>query len=360
MVSRLYARLLLGILGAVLLIFLVGDFADRLNAYLDQPLAEVTWLYWNKLLVAVQQLAPAAMLLAGGATVSFLRRRGEWTAMRALGLSRWVVLLPIIGVGAVAAVGVAAFDEWVVSRAGPRVDRLMAHQFHRWGDFRFYYVPQQWFRLPGALVHVRGEAGEGVLREVTVLELGADFQLVRRLDAAELRHVEGDRWTLGQVSERRFPAPGQAPLSLHEVLPLRLEGSSSDTFLVRSGRPEFMPVAALLEQRAARARVGLPVQRFTQAQHNRFAYPVTGLTAALLAATLALRPGRRGHLTASLVEGLAVTLGLFGLLLAGKALVLGQHVSPAVSAWGPAVGLVGVTAWLWWLADRPRWTAPLR
>jgi lipopolysaccharide export system permease protein len=353
MVSRLYARLLLGILGAVLLIFLVGDFADRLNAYLDHPLGEVAWLYWNKLLLAVQQLMPAAMLLAGGVTVSFLRRQGEWTAMRALGLSRWVVVLPILAVGALAAVGSMAFDEWVVSRAGPRVDRLMAHQFHRWGDFRFFYVPQQWFRLPGALVHVRGEVGGGVLREVTVLELDPDFQLTRRLDAAELRHEVADRWTLSLVSERRFPSPEEAPLSVHAELPLRLVGSTADTFVVRSGRPEFMPVTELLEQRAARARVGLPVERFTLALHNRFAYPVTGLMATLLAATLALRPGRRGHLTVALVEGLAVTLGLFALLLAGKALVLGQHVSPAVSAWGPAAGLVGISAALWWLAERP-------
>jgi lipopolysaccharide export system permease protein len=193
-----------------------------------------------------------------------------------------------------------------------------------------------------------------VLREVTVLELDPEFKLTRRLDAAELRHEGADRWTLSQVSERRFPSPEQAPLTAHAELPLRLVGSTADTFVVRSGRPEFMPVGELLQQRAARARVGLPVERFTLALHNRFAYPVTGLMATLLAVTLALRPGRRGHLTVALVEGLAVTLGLFALLLAGKALVLGQHVSPAVSAWGPAAGLVAISAALWWLAERPR------
>ena len=354
MVLGLYARVLLAILGAVLVIFLVGDFADRLGAYLDHPAGEVAWLYWNKLLVAVQQLTPAAMLLSGGATVSFLRRRGEWTAMRGLGLSRWVVVLPILAAGVAASAGQMAFDEYVVSRAGPTVDRLMAYRFNRWGDFRFYYVPQRWFRLPQALVHVRGEPDGAVLREVTVLELDGDFTLQRRLDGAELRHAGGEQWVLTGATERRFPSPDQAPVMAHASLPVRLAGSGPDTFVVRSGRPEFMPLEDLLEQRAARAKVGLPVERFTLALHNPFAYPLTGLTATLLAVTLALRPRRQGHLTLALVEGLAVTLGLFSLLLMGKALVLGQHLSPAASAWGPAVGLVLVSAALWWQAERPR------
>jgi lipopolysaccharide export system permease protein len=354
LVLGLYVRLLLALLGALLVIFLVGDFADRLGAYLDHPVAEVAWLYWNKLLVAVQQLAPAAMLLAGGATVSFLRRRGEWTAMRALGLSRWVMVAPIVAAGAVAALLLVGFDEWVVARAGPRVDTLMANQFHRWGDFRFYYVPQQWFRLPNHLVHVAGAVEDHVLRQVTVLELDPDFRLLRRLDGAELIHEAGDRWRLTKVWERRFPSAGEAPTSFSEVLPLRLPGSSADTFLVRSGRPEFMPSAELLQQRAVRARVGLPVERLTLALHNRFAYPLTGLAATLLATTLALRPGRRGHLTLALVEGLGVTLVLFALLLAGKALVLSERMTPALSAWGPVLGLVAVSALLWWASERPR------
>ncbi len=354
-VARLYLALLGGLLGAVLLVYLVGDFADRLNAYLDRPLADVVDLYWNKALVALHQLAPAAMLLAGGATISTLRKRGEWIAMQSLGLSRWVLVLPVALVTLVGASSLVVFDELVVSRAGPRVDRLMAERFNRWGDFRFFYVPRQWFRLERSLVYVRAADSTATeLHEVTVFELDERFRITRRWDTPSLTHLDGPRWVAQPVTERTFPSSGESPVIAHERHELNLVGSNRDTFAVRTGRPEFMPTAELLEQLQVRARVGLPTERLVLALHNRFAYPMTGFAATMLAVAMALRPKRRGHLTLALVEGLVVTLALFGLLLVGKALVLGQHVAPAAAAWAPIGVLLVVTGTMWWLAEGQR------
>jgi lipopolysaccharide export system permease protein len=339
----------------VLLVYLVGDFADRLNAYLDRPLADVADLYWNKALVALHQLAPAAMLLAGGATISTLRQRGEWIAMQSLGLSRWVVVLPIALVTLASAAALVAFDELVVTRAGPRIDRLMAERFNRWGDFRFFYVPRQWFRLDRSLVYVRAPDSTATeLHEVTVFELDQHFRVARRFDTPSLSYLDGARWVAQPVTVRTFPESGESPVETHDRQALTLAGSNKDTFSVRTGRPEFMPTAELNEQLIVRARVGLPNERLVLARHNRFAYPVTGFAATMLAMALALRPKRRGHLTLALVEGLVVTLVLFGLLLVGKALVLGQHVAPGAAAWGPIVALLVVTSGLWWLAEGQR------
>jgi lipopolysaccharide export system permease protein len=353
-VGRLYLAMFAGVLAAVLVIFLVGDFADRLGAYLDHPVADVAELYWNKLLVALQQLAPAAMLLSGGAAVSVLRKRGEWTAMRALGLSRAVIVAPVAAVTLSCAVALVAFDELVVTGAGPKVDAMMVSRFHRWGDFRLFYTPQQWFRLDKHLVQVRGGEAAGVLSDVSLYELDQGFRVLRRLDVAELRHLGGVEWEATGVSERRFPGPGEAPLTHHEALRLSLPGSRADSFRVRPGRPEFMPTSVLRTQLAVRAQVGLPTQPLVLALHNRFAYPATGFAATMLALALALRPGRRGHLTLALVEGLVVTMALFGLLLVGKVLVVADRVPAPVAAWAPTVALLLVSGAMWWRDERPR------
>lgn len=353
-VARLYAALFGAVLGAVLVVFLVGDFADRLGAYLRHPAADVAVLYWNKLLVAAHQLAPAAMLLAAGAAVSTLRRRGEWTAMQALGMSRWVVALPLLLCTLGLSAALVAFDEWVVTGAGTRVDQLMVERFQRWGDYRAWYFPKQWFRVSDAIVHVRGESAEGRVSDVSLLEVDGDFHLARRLDARAMTSLGGARWALEDVEERRFFPDGRAPVATHARLEVALEGSTPDTFSIRTGRPELMPVRVLAEQLALRARVGLPTERYLLALHNRFAYPLTGCAAALLALMLALRPGRKGHLTLALVEGLGVIVGLFALLLAGKALVMGEHLAPSVAAWAPVLGLVAASAALWWRAEHPR------
>lgn len=357
-VLRLYVTLFFGLLAGVLVVFLVGDFADRLNAYVDHPLSDIALLYWNKLLVAIHQLAPAAMLLAGGATASTLRQRGEWTAMQALGLSRAVLLLPVGVAAVIAAVGLAGYDELVVTRAGPNVDRLHVERFGRWGDFSFFYSPHRWYRLDRQLVYVRGVPGAGLLRDVSLYEVDESFALRRRLDVEEMRHEGGEVWTLSGALERTFEREGASRLTRHERLSWRLPGSSADTFAMALGRPEYLRTRELVRELSARARVGFPVERVAFALHNRFTYPATGVAGTLLALVLALRRNRQGHLTQALVEGLVVIVTLFAMLLAAKALVLGDHLSAATASWAPVVVLVALSGGLVWWAERPRVRAP--
>lgn len=352
LISRLYVAVFALVLAGVALVYLVADFSDRLNIFLEHSASDVAQLYWNKALVAVHQLGPAAMLLSGGVTVSLLRRKAEWVAMQALGASRWTVVAPIATAASIAAVGFVAFDELVATKAGERVDHLMANRFGRWGDYAFFYFPKQWFRVGSDIVHVRGGIDEqGALKDVTVYRLGPGFSLAARIDADALASLGADRWQLAGASERRFDVDGASTLHRDERRELVLTGSDPRTFRVRNGRPEQMSLGDLAEQRVIRARVGLPVQRFFLATHNRFAYPVTGVAAALLAVSLALRPARRGHLTLALIEGLLVSVVLFAFMLMGKALVLAEHVSPWVAAWAPAIGLTGLAFGLWGWAE---------
>lgn len=353
-IAKLYLSAFALVLVGVTVVYLVADFGDRLNTFLEHSIADIAELYWHKVLIALHQLAPAAMLLAAGATVSVLRKRSEWTAMQALGASRWTIVGPVLVSAGVVAAGLIAFDEWVVTRSGERVDHLMANRFGRWGDYGFFYFPKQWFRVGSTIVHVRGETeSSGRLRDVTLYRLDEAFHLTSRVDGTALSSLGGDRWLVEEAVERTFEHDGQSPLSRTERLEVSLPGSEPRTFRIRSGRPEQMAFDDLRVQREIRAKVGLPVQRFWLALHNRFAYPVTGLSAAFLALCLALRPARKGHLTLALIEGLVVSVVLFTFMLIGKAMVMGDHVAPGVAAWAPIAGLVFASVVLW------RWSEQL-
>ena len=70
-------------------LFLVADFVDRARAYTGPNwVRDVAELYGWKAIVATHQLAPAALLLASATLVSLLRRRGDLTAILALGFGR--------------------------------------------------------------------------------------------------------------------------------------------------------------------------------------------------------------------------------------------------------------------------------
>jgi lipopolysaccharide export system permease protein len=112
-----------------------------------------------------------------------------------------------------------------------------------------------------------------------------------------------------------------------------------------------MKLLELKEQIRIRERVGLPSGQFKLALHNRFAYPLAAIPAALLAVGLAMRPSRKGHLTAALVEGLAIAIGLWGMMVVCRTLVMSDRLSPAVAAWAPMAVLVLTSVSYWFHAE---------
>jgi lipopolysaccharide export system permease protein len=352
-VARTYLRFAVGILAAVLAVFLVVDFVDRARSYHGEDWVwNVTLLYANKALVATHQLGPAALLLAAGTAVSALRKRGEVTAMQSLTFGPNALYVPVAVCVALACLGLVAFDEWVGVKASRRVDEITVQVFNRWGDYGLYHSPKQWFRRGDHIFFLRGGSAQEGFQNVAVLTVTPDFRLERRLDARTMHPVEGTRWKLGGVVERSFTKEGQSTVRQMEAAEYDL-GVGSHTFRIRPGRPEQMPLPVLREQISARGEVGLETRQFSLALHNRFAYPLAGFPAAMLAVGLALRPGRKGHMTVAIVEGLLISVAMWGLMVVTRTLVLTERLAPAVAAWLPAVLLV-VAAVLLWLRGEGR------
>ena len=348
-VLRRYLVIVGAVLAGLLVVFLVADFVDRARSYTGPNwVRDVAELYAWKALVAAHQLAPAALLLAGAALVSLLRRRGELTAILALGFGRRMLFLPVGAVALAAAVGLGLLDEFVVGRASRRVDEITALRFHRWGDWRSFYERKQWFRHDDRILHLESGDVESGFQGVTVLRLTPEFDLAERVDAQRMEHAGGTRWRLVGVTRRTFDRRGGLKLTQlpEETLDL---GITRVLLGIRPGRPEQMRLSVLRQQISARREVGLSDRLYLLALGNRFAYPLAGVPAALVAVALALRPGRGGSLTGALVEGLAVTMGLWGLTVIARALVSAGRLAPLVAAVLPLLALSLALAILLWV-----------
>lgn len=349
--TRTYLTFFVGIFFAILTIFLVTDFVDRAKAYTGPNwVRDVAVLYAWKAVVVAQQLAPAAVLLAAGATVSVIRKRGELTAIDALAFGPRAVYLPIAVAAGLLASALIPFEEYAVVHAGPRVDQITTERFKRWGDWRFYFQPKQWFRLGDRIFYLRQGSPEEGYADVTILRLSGDFSLQQRIDAQRMVHVAGTQWQLTGVVDRTFASEERSTLQRTEAAVYDL-GAPGDAFRIRKGRPEQMHVPDLMDQISARAEVGLPTREFTLALHNRFAYPLAGFPAAMLAVGLALRRDRKGHLTTSLLEGLIVAMSMWGVMVICKTLVLSDRMSPPIAAWTPFVVLLAAAAGVFWFND---------
>ncbi len=346
-VLRTYAVLLVGIFAAMLAIYLVVDFVDRAKIYTSQGwIWEVALVYWYKAQLIAQQLGPAVLLLSAGIAISLLRKRGELTALASLSFGPAALYLPVALLSSAMAVGLMAFDEWFVVHAGRRVDELHTQKFDTWGDWRVYHTPKQWFRRGDRIICLRsGDVSSG-FGDVTILTVTAQFDLAQRIDAQRMEHV-GDRvWRLVDVVQRDFKGDGSSVLARKPVVELDL-GLDRRALHIVPGRPQQMRFHELREQIRARREVGLATEQYDLALHNRFAYPLAGVPAALVAVGLALRRTRRGHLTTALVEGLAVALVLWVMMVISRTLVLTGRLDPGPAAWGPVGILVMAAAYLW-------------
>jgi lipopolysaccharide export system permease protein len=236
------------------------------------------------------------------------------------------------------------------------VDEITALRFHRWGDWRSFYDRKQWFRHQDLILHLEGGDVESGFQGITVLRLTPDFELAERVDAARMEHAGGTRWHLQGVTRRVFDRRGGLKLTTLSEETVDL-GIGRGLLGIRPGRPEQMRLPVLRQQIRARREVGLPDRLFVLALGNRFAYPLAGVPAALVAVALALRPGRGGSLTGALVEGLAVTMGLWGLTVIARALVNAGRMAPLVAAVLPLLALGLALAALLWVP--PGWTRRL-
>ena len=287
--------------------------------------------YWYRSHVTLVQFAPAALVLSAGLTITVVRRRGEWTALRALGAS-WVTLVrPIAVVCVGAAVGLLVFQELVVSTSGPMIDRIMVEKFGRWGDFMTVYSPRRWFRAGDSLLNVRGEANPERLEDVRVFELGARSELRRWIEAKRLVYVRAGTWRVEEGDELLVSGAEAQPGRTGDFqlqLPIRPEVTQ-----LAVGRPEWLPMRVLSAQVPLMATLELPTETTRFAVQQRWAQAVSAVLAAVLAALLGLRASVRPSVPRALIEGAGLYGALFLVGMISRSLAINGRLPIAAAAW---------------------------
>lgn len=340
-----YLKLFFGTLGVLTLIFLVVEFVDRSRDYTgDNWQYWVTILYANKALSVGYLLAPAAMLLAAGLTVSAMNRRGEFIAIRALAIGPWRVLRPLAICGAFLCLSLIAAGEYIVGPAEIRVDEINAQHFRRAGTWRLFYGDKAWLRGKRHFYHLRGGSPDEGFKNVTIYDIDREFHLNQRIDAELMENPEGGHeWTLSNGAVRDYAGDGSLTYTPFEKKMITLE-EDAKSFRIRKGYPEQMRFSQLREQIALREQVGLVTERYKLALHNKVAAPFSGFPGLLLMFALATLSGRKSRMSSTLAEGFFIIVLQWGLLVVFKATAFAGFLPPAAASWTPDILLALLAA----------------
>ncbi|MFL5423277.1 MAG: LptF/LptG family permease [Myxococcales bacterium] len=410
-VARQLVRIFLATLGGVVLLYLAVDFADRAHGFSGRAWGRaVLELYWNKAAVVAYQLAPAALIIAAALFASLLARRGELTALYALGVTPRRLAAPVGAVGLVFGVVLFFLGEQVVVRADARAEEIQVQRFQRWGDWASYHSGTSWLRgqteeraspatgvggTPEHSAEERASPATGVggkpeqsaeeraspaspvaqarrpeqtvtrmyhlgpqrdrgWEPATILEIEPPFRLARRIDARRIEPAGPGTWRLLDAVETRYALssePGGAIVERRaNVLIERFPETASDLAL-RSGRPRQLPLHTVREQADRRARLGQPVREWRLAIWERIGQPVSIVPAALAGFAVILwraRRRRRLPLAGAVALGIGLSLALWAISIVAHATSLSGGIPPSAAGALPSVVASCVAAFCLW------------
>ncbi|MFL5375708.1 MAG: LptF/LptG family permease [Myxococcales bacterium] len=392
-VARQLVRIFLATLGGVVLLYLAVDFADRAHGFSGRAWGRaVLELYWNKAAVVAYQLAPAALIIAAALFASLLARRGELTALYALGVTPRRLAAPVGAVGLVFGVVLFFLGEQVVVRADARAEEIQVQRFQRWGDWASYHSGTSWLRgqteeraspatgvggtpehsaeeraSPASPVAQARRPEQAVTRmyhlgpqrdrgwePATILEIEPPFRLARRIDARRIEPAGPGTWRLLDAVETRYALssePGGAIVERRaNVLIERFPETASDLAL-RSGRPRQLPLHTVREQADRRARLGQPVREWRLAIWERIGQPVSIVPAALAGFAVILwraRRRRRLPLAGAVALGIGLSLALWAVSIVAHATSLSGGIPPSAAGALPSLVASIVAAFCLW------------
>jgi len=349
---RELSRLFAATLGGVVAIYLVIDFADRAHAFTGRAWARAAAeLYANKAAVVAYQLAPAALIIAAALLVTLLARRGELTALQALGVRPLRLAAPVALFATVLGIGLFWLGEEVVVRADARAEEIQVQRFNRWGDWATYHAGASWLRGRQGRIYHLGAQRDGGWEPATVLEIAAPFRLSRRIDARRIEPAGPQSWRLYDAVEMRYSLEGGPGGTIDERRSALLLESFPETpadLALRSGRPQQLPWEQLREQVRRREQAGLQSREYQLALVERAAQPVQAIPAALAAWGVALhlqRPRRRMPLAGAVAAGMALSMFLWAVSVVAHALSLGGSLSPLAAGALPALASTLIALW---------------
>ncbi|AKU91107.1 LptF/LptG family permease [Vulgatibacter incomptus] len=336
-----FAKTAVATLSGVLAVVLVVDFADRAYSFTGEGwLLNVIRLYVNLAADFGYQVTPGALVLAAGLTTSAVRVQGELTAYYSLGNRPGRMIASILTSCALIVTGIVLVNEWVVVGAASRAEEMKRNFGRKPGDFRAYLEQQRWFRS-GSWVYNLRQASDSGFEGVSLYRLDPDFRLVQRIDAGTMEWDPAGRWRLSDVTVSDFDQGERSHAERLPTLELELPEGLGD-LRIKTGKPRQMSLVQLYHQILLRQRLGLADLEFRHELYNRLSYPFASVPGALIAIRLALRKNRSGHVAISIAEALGVTLVMFSLWTAFRAIGISGGLPPAPAAMAPLVILIAV------------------
>ncbi|MEX0908078.1 MAG: LptF/LptG family permease [Gemmatimonadota bacterium] len=329
-----FARLFLLFVISTPMLFVLGDWTDRIDNYTEQgiPLKNVALGYLYQMPLFISWSLPVAALIATVFTVNNMTRHSEMSAAKAGGISffRMLAVLPVLGI-LLTALGLV-LTELVPIGIGRKMVVMGEVEATR-SDMRHDFI---YTGADGHVYTIRALTMSGPsLRSITIEHPGSATSAPRYITAGEAHYDSLGHWVLQDGVFRTLePDLGVESAFMFERMIVAGFTETPEQLMARPKAPEELRYAemdALIETLERSG--GRPLELIVE-QAQKIAIPMATLVIVLFGAPLANSSGRGGT-----AYGIGVSLGITILYLMlfklTGAMGIAGLMDPVLAAWIP-------------------------
>lgn len=291
-------------------------------------LVRFTWLNLPQL---AAQLPPFTVLIAALMTFATLNQRSEITVMKAVGMSPFRIVRPLVVAAAVIAVGHFLLNEFIVVPATKELNQWRAADYAM-VDREMPPAPTDtWAIEDRTSIRVRAVTRNGTILDDIILYRKGPQGLLSAVVTADFAAFVDGQWTLFDV--RTFD------IASHRIETVQDMPWSTDLpperFLALSLQRETISFFNLLDTAHQLQQEGQAVTNLVAWLNQKLAGPVSSLVMPILGALAAFGVYRGGVLFLRITAGAALGFAFF--VVDNLLLALGQFgtLPPVLAAWAP-------------------------
>ncbi|UCG12966.1 MAG: LPS export ABC transporter permease LptG [Deltaproteobacteria bacterium] len=343
-ISRELTKIIAICLGAFAAIYLVIDFFEKIDDFLEArvPIFLALQYFVLKIPLIIQQGVPMAVLMGTLITLGLSARNNELTALKASGVSPILFAGPIVMVALMLSLMDFVMSEYVVPLTSGQANHIWKSEVKHRSSPGGFTQESLWYKSGRVLYNIRVfHPKRKMLEGVTIYFFDSTFGLVKRLDARR-GEWDGEAWVLTDGILLQRGTEGNFTMVRFQRRRLELE-ERPENFQHLERAPEEMTVAELGRYVDKIQSEGYNATRYRVDFHAKIAFPFISVIMALLGIGVALYQGKRGGIAVGVAA--SVALAFVYILVFQLVLSLGYagRLQPILAAWASNI-FFGVVA----------------
>lgn len=349
-ILREYFRFATGTLVLCLFFFILFDFIQKAASYLGKynpPPAVLVKYYLLQLPFEAYQALPIASLIASVVVMLLLNRSGEVTAMRAIGMSPWRMVLPLAAGGMILTVFSFFLTEFAIPYTAKKSHYIKQVVIE--GEDAGLSEGAYWLRTPKFTIGFKAYRFQSqVLENVKVITLNpVSFAPQKTIHAKNAIYLDDYKLWYFQNANILYFSNNMVRVKSFPFLVLRLPIEPQKLRYDRR-TPLELSLSEIKEVIEQNKQANGEILSYRIVWHMKFAYPMAALLISFLGLRFAYRNERASETIKGLFLVLAFAISYWFILSTSKALCSSGLLPPFFAGWLANLWLVFVLGWQLW------------